>query len=551
VPDPLAQISLLATRQDQPMPGRVQVRNAAGGYVFAKDLWASAEDFLILGTTGGTYYASAAELTRKNAAVVFEAIAGDGPRLVALVTAVSTARPARAPRPRPCLFALAAAAAAGDPATVQAVNAAFGQVVRTTDHLATFFGYWKNLAGKASPGRNGTSPVIGRAMRTAYASFFAGDLHQAAFRALKARQRATPAGEAMALRDIIRIAHPAGVSPEHRALIGWLAGRVSDDEARAILPDVDDFLVAQAVTTPAQAVSVIRDRQVPWEFVPAAVLADAGVWAELAGTVGLTGLIRNLARMTRIGTLAPFAPATDLVAARLTDREQLVKARVHPMDAYLALKAYASGRSQPGRRATVTTWAPVPAIVDALETAHDLSFGSAEPSGQRLLVAVDSSGSMLHYQVVSNGSPLGPAYEVANAMAAMIVRTEGRNAHVIDVDTAVHASRVTPRTGLREIAAWRPSGGGTDLSLPFTWAGQQRLHVDGFVILTDGETWAGRRHPEQALEAYRKLVNPAARVVVVSMTANGTTVADPATDGVLAVSGLDAALPKVIGAFLR
>jgi 60 kDa SS-A/Ro ribonucleoprotein len=63
-----------------------------------------------------------------------------------------------------------------------------------------FFGYWKNMAGKPSP--RGTEAVFGRAMRTALSSCFNADedVHPVAFKALKARQRATPAGEPMALR---------------------------------------------------------------------------------------------------------------------------------------------------------------------------------------------------------------------------------------------------------------------------------------------------------------------------------------------------------------
>jgi 60 kDa SS-A/Ro ribonucleoprotein len=538
--DPLARLSAVMTPQRRPLAGRDQVRNAAGGYVFAKDVWTQVEDFLILGTAGGTYYTGSDELTTANTDVLLRAIAEDGPRVVALISEISTAQPARAPKPRPCVFALAAAAAHGDAVTVQAVKGAFARVVRTTDHLAMFFGYWKNLAGKPAAGKSGTSPVIGRAMRTAFASWFAAeDVHDVAFRAVKARQRATPAGEAMALRDIIRIAHPVARTPQHATLLGWLAGRVSDDDARAVLADVDNFLAAQAVSTPAQAVDVIRERRVPWEFLPPDVLGAPEVWDELIGTIGLTALIRNLARMTRIGTIAPFAGATGRVTARLTDQRALARARVHPMDLYLALHVYRSADQ------------PVPAITDALERAYELSFGNVAPSGRRLLVAVDSSGSMTHQHVVANGTVLGPAYAVASAIAAMLARIEGSDLHVIDVDTKVHASRVTPQTSLREIAGWRPSGGGTDLSLPFTWALERRLDVDGIVVLTDNETWAGRQHPVQALDAYRRVVNPAARVVVVSLTPVRYLIADHADDGVLAVAGLDAALPKVIAGFVR
>jgi hypothetical protein len=80
--DPLAAVTLTATPQTTPIPGRPQVRDAAGGYVFAKDQWNQVEDFLILGTTVGTYYVGtyyggADELTRPNVGVLFGAIAAD------------------------------------------------------------------------------------------------------------------------------------------------------------------------------------------------------------------------------------------------------------------------------------------------------------------------------------------------------------------------------------------------------------------------------------------------------------------------------------------
>ena len=550
--DPLASVSTVETPQSRPIPGREteQVRNNAGGYGFAKDLWTRLEDFLILGTTGGTYYAGEDRLTADNARVVFDAVAADGVRVVDLATEISTARPPRAPKNRPALFVLAAAAARGDADTRQAVKASLAQVARTTDHFATFFGYWKNLGGKATAG--GTAPVIGRAMRTALASWFLnGDVDQVAWRVCKARQRRTPSGEAFALRDALRIAHPKADSPARRALFGWIAGNVSDEDVRTQVPSVDAFLTAQAVTGPVEAIDVVQDRGVPWEFLPDAVLTDPGVWDELVDTIGMTALIRNLSRMTRIGTLTPMGDATRRAAARLTDASALAKARIHPMDLFLALRVYGAGHAQPNPRADVQRWSPVPAIVDALDEAYELSFGHMEPSGRRLLIAVDSSGSMSWGGVRHGGTPLGSCYEVGNAMAVILHRIEGGNCHVIDVDTAVHASRVTARTNLREIGSWRPSGGGTDLSLPFQWAQQQRLDVDGVVVFTDNETWAGRQHPSQALAAYRRAVNGGVRVVLAAMAANGHTIGDPRDEGVLNMAGLDASLPMVVNGYFR
>ncbi|RCG31950.1 TROVE domain-containing protein [Sphaerisporangium album] len=564
--DPLASITTHATPQTQRIPGRTdQVRNAAGGYVYPKDTWTRLEDFLILGTTGGTYYVGEDKLTAENAGLLFQAIAEDGPRVVQLLTDISTARPPRAPKNRPALFALAACHAKGDAATRQAAKDALRKVARTTDHLSTWFGYLKNLGGKQTS--RGTAPVVGSALRNAISGWFlAADVDDVAFRACKAMQRKTPNGEAFHLRDALRIAHPnrrrgAGSRQlldalDRRVLLGWITGNVPDDFARDELPVVDKFLTAKAVTTPEQAVRIVTEARVPWEFLPDAMLREAIVWDALVDTIGMTALLRNLARMTRLGTLKPLGDATRRAVARLTDAGAVHRARIHPMDAWLALRVYASGRSQPNPRADVHTWKPVPAILDALEETYDLAFGTVEPSGKRLLVAVDSSGSMsgTHYTigpVIVGGSPIGSPYEVGCAMAVTLARIEKGNVHVIDVDTTVHTSKVTPRTNLREIASWRPSGGGTDLSLPFAYAQRERLEVDGFVVFTDNETWAGRSHPSQALTTYRGSINAGARTIVAAMTATGHSIGDPHDDGVLNIAGMDASLPLVVNGFIR
>lgn len=550
--DPLAAISTVRTPQTQPIPGRTdQVRNVAGGYVFAKDLFTRLEDFLIIGTTGGTYYVDQATLTFDNAQVVFDAIAADGPRAVGLALDVSNGHPPRAPRNEPALFTLAAAITRGDLDTRRAARAALPKVARTTNHKAIFFGYWKNLHGKPTGG--GTAPRTGRLTRGAFADLFLADTPDAvAFKACKAAARKTSSGEPFALRDLLRLAHPKADTEQRKTLFGWIAGNVADEQARAVLPSVDAFLAAKAATTPEQAVRIVTERGVPWEFLPDAVLTSPAVWEALVDTVGMTALLRNLARMTRIGALKPMSDATRRAAARLTDPDQLAKGRIHPLDVFLALRVYKAGRSQPNPRAEANYWKPVPQILDALEESYEASFGHVQPSGRRLLIAVDSSGSMSWGGGVSvSGTPIGTPYEIGNVMAVILSRIERGNAHVIDVDTRVHQSRITARTNLREVATWQPSGGGTDLSLPFAWALSQRLNVDGVLVLTDSETWAGTSHPAQALAVYRSVVNPEARTVVAAMTATGQTIGDPGDPGVLNIAGFDASLPQLVTGFIR
>lgn len=572
--DPLSAIRPHETPQTQPLPGRSdQVRNNAGGYVFPKDAWTRLRDWMILGTTGGTYYLGEDKHTELNAGFLLAALAEDAERVVALAREVTAGRPPLAPRPRQALFSVAAALAGADPAGRQAAKAAFPGVVRTTDHLAQVFGYAKQLGGKKTD--RGTSPVSGRCARSAYASWFdAADADRLARRCLKGLQRKTPAGEAFALRDALRIAHPSAgparavlraaaeaedeaalaaasrKAGQMRALYGWLAGNVTDADAREAVAEIDLYLTAKAVGHGAQAVKIVREGRTPWEYLPSEQLRSPEVWTALAEVIGCGALIRNLARMTQCGALRPYSAAVKVVQRRLTDPAELAAARIHPADAWLALKVYASGRSQPSPKAPVRTWTPVPGVTDALDECAELAFGHTAPSGKRLLIAVDSSGSMAWGGMSLGISPIGSAYQVASALATILMRLEP-DAHVIDVDTSVHASRITRRSRISDVWAHPASGGGTDLALPFQWAmSQLNTPVDGIVVLTDGETWAGRQHASQALAQYRQHVNPKVRVIVVAMTASGYQINEPGDSGVLNVAGLDASLPQMVTGYL-
>ena len=64
----LSKIRFRRTPQSLPLAG--QVPNSAGGHAWAVDDWARLRRFLVLGTEGGSFYASEATLTRENAAAV-------------------------------------------------------------------------------------------------------------------------------------------------------------------------------------------------------------------------------------------------------------------------------------------------------------------------------------------------------------------------------------------------------------------------------------------------------------------------------------------------
>ena len=83
------------------------------------------------------------------------------------------------------------------------------------------------------------------------------------------------------------------------------------------------------------------------------------------------------------------------------------------------------------------------------------------------------------------------------------------------------------------------------------WAARNKLNVSAFITYTDSETWAGNIHPSQALRQYRSEFVRDAKAVVVGMTSNGFTLADPNDRGMLDVVGFDTTAPAVIADFVR
>lgn len=520
----------VGTLQTQPQPDRDHVRADNGGFVYALDRWARVDRFLILGSEGGTYYASEARLTKENAVNLVEAIREDGQRVVARVIALSVS--GRAPKAQPAIFALAACAGLGDEATRRyALGEGLRRICRTGSHLLTFCSYIEQFRGW---GRG-----LRKALRVWYESTPVRDL---AYQALKYQNR-----DGFTHRDVFRLAHPLTVDAERAALYAWIVkGEVPSEYPSLALLRAHASAKASEDADAATCARLVRESGLPREALPSTWLKEPRVWEALLPQLPATALIRNLATLSRVGLLTPKGDATAAVIVRITDRAALRKARIHPIALLAALTTYASGRSARGS----SSWTPVPAIVEALDTAFGLSFENVEPTGARTLIGLDVSGSMSS-GVIAGIPGITPRVGAA-AMAMTFVRTE------TDVRIMAFADRFVPfAIGRDESVASVVSRTaalpfmGTDCALPMLYALEQRLAIDLFVVLTDSETWSGTIHPDQALRTYRERTGIAAKLVVVGMTSNGFTLADPNDGGMLDVVGFDAAAPALIAGFAR
>jgi 60 kDa SS-A/Ro ribonucleoprotein len=547
--NPLKQFLTRRTPQREPIPMRPQVPNSAGGYAFGIDDWGRLRRFLVLGVDGPSYYATERALVAENARAVLRCIEIDGARTVDEIVAVSEA--GRNPKQQPVVFALAACCAAEDDEVRRRALTALPRVCRTGTQLFLFAGYVEQFRG------------WGRGLRRAVAGWYTDkDPDTLAHQLVKYQQR-----EGWSHRDLLRLSKPA---PERDGAtdlaLRWAVGKLDGELPEGTPRILAAHWQAHRASSPAAVARLVAAERLPWEALPSQHLASPVVWEALIPTMGLGALIRNLGRMTANGTFLGRNASVDAVVARLASGDDLRRARVHPIQVLSALLTYRRGRGVRGGLA----WAPVPAVLDALDRAFYLSFANVEPAGRRTLLALDVSGSM-DGGVIAGVPGLTPRLGSA-AMAALTLATEprvdsvafssvGPGAWTSGTDPAPGAAAsfhggltplpLSPRQRLDDVVR-TVSGlpfGGTDCALPMLYALDRGLEVDTFVVYTDSETWAGRIHPSQALAEYRRRSGIPARLIVVGMVSNGFSIADPDDPGMLDVVGFDTAAPALMADF--
>lgn len=552
----LAGLQATETHQGLPIPGRDMVENNAGGFVFKLDEWKQLERFLILGSEGGTYYATEQKLTADNANKVLLLLKKNGVKVVEKTVAIM--KSGRAPKPDVAIFVLALAASKGDDATRKAALAAVPSALKTGTHLLKFVDTVNGLRG------------WGRGLKKAVQLWFKGRKNETlALQLIKYKQR-----EGWSMRDVLRLAKPVPATDVQGKLFGWTAKNEQAEWAKAQVAPGDKalnfvwaaeqasrlkFVAEQADSSEAteilaeankaslkKLVELIVTHKLPREALPTEALNKVEVWEALLQEMPMTAMIRNLGTMSKIGLLKPLSDAERLVFQRLTDAERLRGAKVHPIQVLSALRTYSSGR---GFR-SAASWNVSNKVVEALDEAFELSFGAIEPAGTRHLLALDVSSSMSGGEIA--GVPgLSPSAATA-ALAVVAARTEPWTA-VMGFAERFRDLGLTARDRIDE-ATKKVSGltfGSTDASLPMTWALQNKIKVDTFVVLTDNETWAGNIQPVQALKKYRQATGIGAKLIVVGMTSTGFTIADPEDAGMLDVVGFDGATPALMAKFAK
>lgn len=540
-------VQTVSTPPTEPIRGKNQVKNNAGGYVFQVDDWARLDRFLILGHEGGTYYATQRSLSFETVDCLDRCLSEDAARTVNTIVGVSLS--GRAPKNDPAIFALAYVASKGSPEASQFALSRLSQVCRIGTHLFDFLAACKTL------GRG-----WGKGFMRQVGAWYDRDPERLAMQVTKYAQR-----NGWSHRDVLRKCHFSTDNAELNNVLKYVTQRNSwvetlhaFESVQGVAGGVNEFLAAveevkNSSTSKARVVELITDYGLVREHLATEHLTQVSVWEALLQKMPLTAMIRNLGKMTSIDLIKPLSAASERVCEALADREALKAQRVHPIALLIALKMYQSGQ---GLRGSLS-WTADQNIVSALDDAFYTAFDLVEPTGKKFLLGVDVSGSMSCDNCQGNG--ILTCAEAATAMAMLAARTEPQT-WVFGFADTFKDLKITARDSLSDALqkTQMHNFGGTNCALPMQYAREHNLDVDVFCVYTDNETWAGDGYRDRAttsghvcqeLDKYRQKTGRAAKLAVFGLAQTGFTVADPDDPDQMDFVGFDATAPTLLADF--
>lgn len=263
------------------------------------------------------------------------------------------------------------------------------RALQRADEPAELLGYWLNAYG-----RNVPMPIkrgIADAARGLYTE--------------RAALRYDGLSRQIRMADVIELTHPSPRNDRQSALFKYLLDRRHHDDATAdpaVLPVLAAAAALEAVPADERR-AVLRERGpaalteagASWErlsgWLPGGM--DAEGWAAVVPSMGVMALVRNLRNFDQAGI---SEAAIEAVIAKITDGDEVAKARLFP---YQVWAAYKHAPSDNWKRALGHTLDHTVASIPALDGT---------------LVVIDTSGSM---QSPVSGRSTMQRVEVAAVMA--------------------------------------------------------------------------------------------------------------------------------------
>ena len=448
-----------------------QIQGAAGGFVWQISDKEQVIRYLIIGSEGGNFYQTPQQVSSQCASCVLRMTRTPDNFKWLIDTIRDVSIEGRAAKQEPTLLALATAIVfAPTPATKTEALNAVKDCVRILTHMYMLIGYIKifskaghptlTVAGVRNPPTTGSG--IGRGIRRVFGEYFYSRSGiEIANLMTKYQNR-----EGWTIKDVLALIH---IEPSRMKDDG---GRLAIEHVFNTKEDFEQILAAappsteptktflnaikeihtiverhlQPATNPSLAASASASTQqqeldrivhlinqvgLCREQLPSQLFKHKKVWEALLLSKGangkgkgmpLTALIRNLGKLStaEIGIITPTTTPTPTpssvkdICDRITDAQDIKRTRIHPYTILVAMLTYQNGQGDKGS----LKWTPNPQVIAALDKAFKLAFQNITPTGKRIKIALDVSGSMS--SAFCTGSPV---VNCATGSVAMMMTT--------------------------------------------------------------------------------------------------------------------------------
>jgi len=496
-----------------------QIQGAAGGFVWQISDKEQVIRYLIIGSEGGNFYQTPQQVSSQCASCVLRMTRtpDNFKWLVETIRQVSTS--GRAAKQESTLLALATAIVfAPTPATKTEALNAVNDCVRILTHMYMLIAYIKifSMAGHptlAAPTASATTattvaggrtpPVVGsglgRGIRRVFGEYFYSRSGVEIANLMTKYQNR----EGWTIKDVLTLIH---IDPKKMKDDG---GRLAIDHIFKTKEEFASILAAAPPTaeptktllSAIKEIHTIAERSLQpsasasqyaeeidriahlintvglcREQLPSQLFKQRKVWEALLTNKGangkgkgmpLTALIRNLGKLStaEIGIITPSAPLTKHICDRITDAHDIKRSKIHPYNILVAMLTYKKGAGDKGS----LVWAPNPQILTALDKAFKLAFQNITPTGKRIKIALDVSGSMS--SAFCTGSPIVNCATGSVAMMMMTLWVERRGVAppngASSAPLAASGASTPPARGnttsVKESSVAPPLGGGSPL----------------------------------------------------------------------------------------
>jgi 60 kDa SS-A/Ro ribonucleoprotein len=276
------------------------------------------------------------------------------------------------------------------------------------------------------------------------------------------------------------------------------------------------------------------------EHIPTHLLNEDKVWVHLIPHMPIISLLRNLNKITSLQILDTYPHILEQIIDKITN------VQVNPLQLLITIKMYKSGKGMKGG----LKWEPNNEIIKALNKAFYSTFNNLKKSNKKILLALDVSASM-SWNTVCGIDSLS-ASEVSCAMAMMFDYISS-DVDIMGFSSTFKKLDISSKYCLEENLEYVKDNtfGSTDCALPFVWAGENNKEYDAIIVFTDNETNSNTIDPSMALQLYRNQMNKNTKLIVVALTSNGFSIANPDDSNMMDVCGFDSNMYDMIHEFIE